>query len=157
MFTLAACGEPGQLLDASLASGIRITEVTATTSVTRAETALPKEQIVEAARAKVAAALQSGNQSGSRAVRAEVEVVQFYIANAVAGVLLGGNRSSINTKITLVDVSTGEAIREPFTVFGITETRPTVLGAASIKSPAEELTIITDDLARRARIAVYGN
>jgi len=154
---LAACGEPGQLLDASIASGIRITEVTASTSVTRTETAVPKEQIVEAARIKVAQALSSGNPGGPRAVRADVKVTQFYIANAVAGALLGSSSSSINTVITLVDAQTGEVIKEPFTVFGVTERRPTILGAAAIKSPEEELAIITTDLARRARIAVYGN
>ncbi|MEH6647282.1 hypothetical protein [Sulfitobacter sp.] len=106
-FGLAACGEPSQLLDASTVSSIRIAEVTASTSVTRTETAVPKEQIVDAARTKVAQALRSGNPGGTRAVRADVKATQFFIENAVAGALLGSNSSSINTVITLVDVQTG--------------------------------------------------
>ena len=154
--TLAACAEPGQLLDSGVASSLRVTEVTASTTVKRTETAVPKDQIVEAARSRVAAALGPANPNGKRPVRAEVKVTGFYIANAIAGVLLGSNTSVINTEITLVDVATGAVVQPPFKINGSTEARPTIIGAAAIKAPAQELAIITNDLAAKTRVAVYG-
>jgi hypothetical protein len=152
---LAAC-EPTQLVDPSVAAGLNVVEVSATTTVRRTDTAVPKAQIVETARTKVASALRGASAPSGRPVRAELTVVQFYIANAGAGVLLGSSSSSINTEIRLVDVATGAVVKDSFRVFGVTEPRPTILGAAAIKSPQQELDTITNDLARRARIAVFG-
>lgn len=153
---LAACAQEPQL-GSSLASSLAVTSVTATSSVSRENTALPKGEIVEAARRKVEANLRSINPGGSRPVVAQLDVKRFYIANPAAGALLGSSSSSIAVDVRLVDADTGAVVKDTFEVFGTTEARPTVFGAAAIKSPREELNIITDDLAQRVSIAVYGN
>ena len=155
--TLTACADRGQLLEADLASTLKVTEVRATTTVKRTETALPKADIVEAARAKVAATLAASNPSGTRAVRVDMVVSQFLIANPVAGAVFGTRQSSISTQMTLVDVATGMVLKEPFRLVGMTEPRPTIIGAAAIKAPAVELETITTDLAAKAKVALYGN
>ncbi|MEP4552505.1 MAG: DUF6778 family protein [Tateyamaria sp.] len=153
---LAACASTPQV-ETSLASTLLVTEVRSSTTVQRTETALPKDQITQVAQAKVSSALKSANPSGSRPVRAEMVVTQFYIANPIAGALLGSSVSSISTEITLVDAATGDVVTPAFKVIGHTEARPTILGAAAIKSPNQELEIITNDLANEAKFAIYGN
>ena len=155
--TLSACAAPGQLVDANVASSLRITEVAVNTTVTRQETAVPKAEILETTRAKLETTLASVNPAGSRAVRLEVTVSQFHIANPVAGVLLGNTASSIITDMRLVDVSTGAVVKDSFRVFGNTEARPTILGSVAIKPARQELAIITNDLAANTRVAIFGN
>jgi len=152
---LAACSQ-SQLVDNRTAPSLQVREVIVTTSVSRKETALPKSQIVEATRSRVFSTLRQANPSGNRPIRVEVNIKQFYIANAGAGVLLGSSSSSINTEIKLVDVATNTQIGQTLNVFGATEPRPTIFGAAAIKSPQQELAIITNDLAKRVKIAIYG-
>ena len=153
---LAACAQEPQI-EGALASQLAVTSVTATTSVTRTDTAVPKAEIVETARRKVEANLRAINPRGSRPVVAQLNVKRFYIANPAAGALLGSSVSSIAADVTIVDAQTGAVVKDTFEVFGTTEARPTVFGAAAIKSPSEELRIISDDLAQRVSTAVYGN
>ncbi len=152
---LAGCAQT-QLVDVGTASSLRVTEVSVTTRVARKNTAIPKQRILDTVQAKSFAALSRANPAGNRPVRAEVTVNQFYIANAGAGILLGSTQSGMNTEVSLYDAVTGELVKANMLVLGGTEARPTIFGAAAIKSPEQELDIITDDLARNMKIAIFG-
>ncbi len=152
---LAACVQTQQLNE-TVASSLRITEVAVATSVERENTALPKGVIVDQVRSDVSGVLKRQNPNGTRPVRLNVNIHQFYIANAAAGALLGSSSSNIGTTMTLVDVKTGESVGEPFKVYGSTEARPTMFGALAIKKPQEELAVISADLAANAMIAIFG-
>ena len=156
LLLLVACAQEQQI-DASLASTLSVSSVTAVTSVSREETAVPKAEIVEAARGRVAQTLRAANARGTMPVVVELNITSFYIANPIAGVLLGGSQSNIVAEVKVLDAATGAVVTDSFRVVGATEPRPTILGAAAIKAPKEELSIITSDLARNIAIAVYGN
>ena len=120
------------------------------------ETTVPMSDVTKELRTRSLTLLSRVNPNGSRPVKAEVAVSAVYIANAAAGLFLGSSSSSINGEVTLVDAKTGERIGDAFRVFGVTEPRPTIIGAAAIKPPRTEVSIITSDFARRMKVAIYG-
>ena len=147
----------GQLVDTGVASSLRVTEVSVSTRVARKNTAVPKQQILDAVQTKSFSLLSGVSRSGTRPVRVNVHVTQFYIANAAAGILLGSTKSGISAEVSLTDVVTGEVLQEKFLVTGmVDETRATIFGSALIDSPEQEVDSFTDDLAQKIKIAIFG-
>ncbi|MBO9479449.1 hypothetical protein J7382_18035 [Shimia sp. R11_0] len=145
-----------QEVDSNVASTLFVQEVVATTSVTRKNTALPKQQILNTVEAKSLAVLQAANPKGYRPVKVNVNIDNFYIANPGAGALLGSTMSTVHTTVEVVDLETNSTIKDGLSVIGSTEARPTIFGAAAIQEAAKEVDIIASDLAQNLKIAIYG-
>ncbi|WP_240513984.1 hypothetical protein [Paramylibacter kogurei] len=117
---------------------------------------MPIEQIISTLKTKSQSALVGASRNGDVPVVVNVDIDSLYIANPGAGALLGSTASSVAGAVTIVDAVSGEPLGDQFRVLGVTEARPTVFGAAAIKPPQQELAIISDDFAKRLKIAIFG-
>lgn len=157
---LAGCAQK-QLVEPASAATFRVAEV----SVSLEDGPQRSADFYDLTEADVAAALKVGldpafgaaNPAGTRVVVAEVLVTRMIIANPGVGLLVGQKTSGVQADIEIKDLATGQTLALAEKVTGTTKPRPTLAGSAFIRDPQGELALVSEEFARRAVIAVFGD
>ncbi|KNG91973.1 hypothetical protein [Pseudaestuariivita atlantica] len=157
---VAGCAQK-QLVEPASASTFRVTDV----AVVLEDGPKRSAGFYEFTEADVAAklrdttlkALTARNPDGARDVVANVSLSRMVIANPGVGILVGQKTSGLRGTITIKDARSGEQLALTDNVTATTKPRPTLAGAAFIRSPEGELALIAEEFARRAAIAIFGD
>lgn len=115
----------------------------------------PKDGILAEVKKAMLQELTRANPSGGTPVKAEVTVLNVFIANGATGVLLGSSASSITAKTRLFRTDNGALVGRGMDVSGSSGARPTILGAAAIKTPEQEIKLAAADLAKKTKRRIY--
>ncbi|MBT0959470.1 hypothetical protein IV417_18925 [Alphaproteobacteria bacterium KMM 3653] len=156
---LAGCSQK-QSVDAALAPTLRVEVTDVVVATKRVQDGhkhdLETDQIESIVSTVAGQRLLAANPTGPRPVTARIEITQIYIANPVLGALLGSSSSNMNAVMVLTDAATGSPVTGPIPLYGTTPPRPTIIGAATIRSPEKEVEIVARNLAENAKIAIFG-
>ncbi|MCZ4353228.1 hypothetical protein O4H61_11930 [Roseovarius aestuarii] len=112
-------------------------------------------QILRAMSASLAQGLSNANAKGQTPVRAEVEITDFAFAGD-ATLLLGNASSSVGVRTTLYFAGTDQPVGRGVDVRGYTARMSGMIGAAMIKSPAQEVQLVATALPGQIRQRLYG-
>ncbi|MEO1140461.1 MAG: hypothetical protein AAFW87_13505 [Pseudomonadota bacterium] len=112
--------------------------------------------ILEQMRDEIPAGLIAANANGRVPVNALVEVSRFNFANVAAGLLVGTKGSLAAFRTTLYYADTGQQVGRTATNIATTPPRPTLIGVAAIKSPADEVRLVASRAAQAIAIRLFG-
>lgn len=116
----------------------------------------PNDAILAEVKTAMLRELPAANPGGTVPVKAEVTVLNVFITNGAAAILMGSGASSITAKTILRRTDTGALVGRGMDVTGSSGARPTIFGAAAVKTPAIEVELSAADLAKKTKGRIYG-